>query len=182
MFIKPVLHCCFSALIIVFILVCRPQPVQAADLSETQQEAKTRQWVEEWGDKWWERYHDDYDAQYPGGRSNRYHDLYIAESMKRLAETSTSNWKISNQQYMFDGEWFAVEWFYESTHNSTGKVQRESTIAFGKIEDDHLRVWVEYFDDMVGHYQYIGAMRLPAEEETPFPWPENTALTRKYRP
>ncbi len=139
-------------------------------------------WVANWGDKWWERYHPDYDARYPGGRSNRYHDLYIAEAMKRLADTSTSDWNIFNKHYFYDDNWFIVEWLYESTQTSTGLVQRESTLAFGEIVDDRLRIWVEYFDDMVGAYQWIGAMPLYGDDELPYPWPASSPLKRAYRP
>jgi len=142
-----------------------------------------KNWVAKWGDKWWERYHRDIDAQYPGGRSNRFHDQYIQDALKRLSDDAWTDYEITNKDYLYDGEWFAVEWFYQSRQPSTGAVQVESTIAFGRIEDDSLRVWIEYFDDMVGNYQKIGAMKLfDKDEEAPYPWPEGTVLKRKYRP
>ena len=139
-------------------------------------------WVNQWGEKWWQRYHSDIDSQYPGGRSNRNHDLYIQKALKDNP-SGWEDWKVSNQDWLFDGKWFAVEWFYQATQASTGNVQIESTLAFGKIEDDHLIVWIEYFDDMVGRYQSIGAMKLfDKKKDIPFPWPKETRLKRKYRP
>ena len=147
------------------------------------QNSIAEEWVSIWGDKWYERYHQDVDAQYPGGRSNVYHDHYIQEALKRMEENAWTDWVISNQDYIYEGEWFAAEWFYQSTQKSTGITQVESTVAFGKIVDDHLRIWIEYFDDKVGEYQSIKAMKLfDKEKEDPFPWPENTSLRKKYRP
>ena len=140
-------------------------------------------WVEIWAEKWYERYHKEVDAQYPGGRSNLFHDQYIQEALKNLKDKAWVDWKISNRYYLFDDEWFAAEWFYESTQQATGIKQIESTLAFGRIEDDHLISWIEYFDDKVGEYQMINAMKLfDKDKEVPFPWPENTALKKKYRP
>ena len=102
--------------------------------------------------------------------------------MKRLTDTATSDWKITNKHYMYDGDWYAVEWLYQSTQTSTGLVQRESALSFGKVQDGQLIVWIEYFDDMVGHYQWIGAMPLFEKDEAPFPWPAKSPLKRKYRP
>jgi len=139
-------------------------------------------WVAEWGEKWWERYHPDYHAWYPGGRTDRYHDLYVQEAMRRSADTGIADFVIRNRRYLFDGDWFVVEWVYESTQATTGLVQRESTIAFGRIVDDHLMTWVEYFDDMVGAYQWAGAMPLYDKDEEPYPWPADVPLRREYRP
>ena len=139
-------------------------------------------WVKTWGEKWWERYHPNVDAQYPGGRSNLNHDLYIEEALKENP-SGWEDWKVSNQDWLFEGKWFAVEWFYEATQTETGKRQIESTLAFGKIEEDHLIIWIEYFDDMVGRYQSMGAMKLfDKEKDIPFPWPKETGLKRRYRP
>lgn len=140
------------------------------------------EWIERWGDRWTERYHPDVDEQYPGGRSDRFHRQYVAEALMQRPDLATDDWKIFNKHYMYDGDWFIVEWLYQSTHVATGKVQRESTVAFGKIEDDRLRIWIEYFDDMVGHYQWIGAMKMFELDEEPYPWPAETALRRAYRP
>ena len=142
-----------------------------------------KDWVAIWGEKWYERYHDDVDAQYPGGRSNLFHDMYVQEALKNRKEHAWIDWKITNRQYLFDHDWFAAEWFYQSTQESTGIVQVESTLAFGRIEDDSLISWIEYFDDKVGEYQSIGVMRqFDKENELPFPWPANTQLQKKYRP
>ena len=163
---------CLLSLIITCLMTC-----QAAG-----QNAIAKDWAAQWGEKWYERYHDEVDAQYPGGRSNKYHDLYIQEALKDV-EDPWVDWQITNRDYLFDGEWFAVEWFYQSTQQSTGIKQVESTVAFGKIEDDRLRIWIEYFDDMVGQYQTLGVMKhFDKETETPYPWPKDTAIKRKYRP
>lgn len=141
-----------------------------------------KKWTAEWGEKWYERYHDEVDSQYPGGRSNKFHDLYIQEALKNNDDPWV-DWQITNRHYLFDGDWFAAEWFYQSTQQSTGITQVESTVAFGKIEDDHLRVWIEYFDDMVGRYQVLGVMGpFDKSKEKPYPWPENAPIKRKYRP
>ena len=140
-------------------------------------------WIAEWGEKWYERYHPDVDAQYPGGRSNLYHDQYVQDALRNLKDQAWVDWQITNRHYFYDKDWFIVEWFYQSTQESTGITQVESTLAFGRIEDDRLITWIEYFDDRVGEYQAINAMRrFDKEKEVPFPWPENTALRKKYRP
>lgn len=157
-------------------------PHAFADDSAAGPNAAVKQWVAMWGEKWWERYHKDYEALYPGGRSNRYHDLYVAEAVKRIPGAAIGDWEITHKQYLYDGDWFAVEWLYQSTQTATGHVQRESTLAFGNIQDDKLILWVEYFDDMVGQYQWLGAMPLFGKDEKPFPWPEKSPLKRKYRP
>lgn len=171
-------HVLLAVVLTIFTII----PNRPASAAEADDEQAVRQWIETWGDRWSERYHPDYDAQYPGGRSNRFHDKYIGEALKRLADTATGDWKIFNKHYMYDRDWFVVEWIYESTQTSTGLVQRESTVAFGRIVDDRLKIWIEYFDDMVGAYQWIGAMPLYGDEEMPYPWPEKTPLRRDYRP
>lgn len=158
--------------------------MSAANAQEqNREEGIAEKWIAEWGEKWWERYHDEVDSQYPGGRSNKYHDSYIQEALKKMSDQAWTDWKISNRHYLFEDDWFAVEWFYQASQPSTGLVQLESTLAFGRIEDDHLRVWIEYFDDMVGKYQSIGVMKLfDKENEVPYPWPKDTQLKKKYRP
>lgn len=154
----------------------------ADELTEGDQEAAVRQWVEDWGDKWWERYHSDYVALYPGGRSDRYHDQYVEKILPYFPENRTENWTITGKRYIYDGDWFAVEWFFQSTFVKSGDVQKEATLAFGRIEDDRLIEWIEYFDDAVGEYQRQGALPLYDSDEDPYPWPENVPLFRKYRP
>ena len=145
-------------------------------------EGIAEKWVKEWGERWWERYHTNIDSQYPGGRSNQKHDLFVQEALK-VNPSGWEDWTVSNQDWLFDGAWFSVEWFYQATQTSTGNMQVESTLAFGKIEEDHLIIWIEYFDDMVGRYQSIGAMKLfDKEKDIPFPWPKETRLKSKYRP
>lgn len=171
----------FRAIIMMAVVTFAAQSKVIAD-EKVPSETLVQRWLDEWGEKWWERFHSDLDARYPGGRSNIFHDMYIAESMKNFPLNRNSDWNVSNRHYILDGDWFAVEWLYEATNATTGKVQRESTVAFGRIVDNQLMVWIEYFDDMVGHYQRIGAMRLFHENEHPFPWPARTVLTRQYRP
>ena len=167
---------------IVFLLLIHVIPTVAQHEDSVSYEGIAEKWVNEWGEKWWERYHKDLDSRYPGGRSDQSHDLFVQEVLKKNP-SGWEDWKVSHQDWLFDGNWFSVEWFYEATHIKTGKKQIESTLAFGKIEDDHLIIWIEYFDDMVGRYQSIGAMKLfDKDEDTPFPWPDETKLKRKYRP
>ncbi len=149
---------------------------------EAAREEAVQNWIDQWAETFWERYHPDYDSQYPGGRSNRFHDIYVNEVLSRLPQPAISSFEISNRHYMIDGDWFVVEWFYDATQDSTGWKQRESTVAFGKIVDDRLKIWIEYFDDMVGRYQRIGVLPLYADDEMPYPWPQTDELWRAYRP
>ena len=150
--------------------------------SEADREQAVQDWLDEWVEKFWERYHPDYDSQYPGGRSNRFHDQYVSEVLGRMPQPPISSYSISNRHFMVDGDWFVAEWFYDATQDSTGWVQRESTVAFGKIVDDQLIVWIEYFDDSVGNYQRFGALPLYEDDEMPYPWPAKVTLRRDYRP
>ncbi len=170
-------RCAYVAIVGLLLALVAPaagESARPAGIAET--------WVAQWGDTWWERYHRDYSAYYPGGRTNRYHDLYVAEALRNGAAPGIAEFSISKQQYLFDGDWYVVEWVYESTQEGTGRVQRESTVAFGRVVDDHLKVWIEYFDDMVGEYQGIGALPLYADDEEPYPWPAEATLRRDYRP
>jgi len=149
---------------------------------ETDAEEAVRRWVEEWGEKWYERYHPDYDARYPGGRSNRYHDAYLEKIFRRFDLPANENWVISNRRYHYDGDWFIVEWLFQAEDKQTGRLQREGTLALGRIRDDRLIEFIEYFDGFVAHLQRLGALPLFDEDATPFPWPENDTLIRPYRP
>mgnify|MGYP006430218125 CR=1 FL=1 len=154
-----------------------------ADEAGDKSENLARPWVDKWGEIFWERFHDNLEAWYPGGRTNSFHNLYIEQALKRIPDAPWEDWEISNQDYTFTGDWFAAEWFYKAVHPSTGKVQLEATLVFGRIQDGELIRLYEYFDDMVGRYQFIGAMRLyDRTDEDPFPWPRGTALSRAYRP
>lgn len=156
---------------------------QADDFAQSKSSpAQVQKWIEQWGDKWWERYHPDYDAQYPGGRSNRYHDAFLADVFRRTGLPSNTNWKISNKQYTYVGDWFIVEWLFQAEDKATGKLQREGTLAFGCIQDDRLINWIEYFDGYVANLQRLGALPLFDEDAMPYPWPETSVTIRSYRP
>lgn len=144
--------------------------------------AMVQKWVEQWGDKWWERYHPEYRSEYPGGRSNRYHDAWLEEVFKKTGWPSNTNWRIFNKSYSYVDDWFIVEWLFQAEDKKTGKLQREGTLAFGRIEDDGLIVWIEYFDGFVAHLQRAGALPLFDEGAEPFPWPAPAATVRRYRP
>lgn len=92
-----------------------------------------KQWVPLFAEDWWNHYHPDYQAWYPGGRSNRFHDMWIAKVMIKHAQTK--DWEIINRDYAFDGQWFAVEWHYRSTYIADGFRQWETTLAFAKIHE-----------------------------------------------
>ncbi|RME62887.1 MAG: hypothetical protein D6782_11350 [Alphaproteobacteria bacterium] len=155
-------------------------PAAAASAKPTP--SQVREWVATWGDQWYERYHPDYDAQYPGGRSNRYHDQWVAYVFKLTDGPSNTDWQILNKRYAYDGDWFVVEWLFQAQDKRTGKLQREGTLAFGRIADDRLITWIEYFDGFVAHMQRLGALPLFGPEEEPFPWPADTHAAMDYRP
>lgn len=139
-------------------------------------------WVPLRGEEWWNYYHPDYESQYPGGRSNRYHDIYIGEVMAH--DPATTDWEIFNRKYFYEGDMFAVEWYYRSTYTDDGFRQWESTMGFGRIVDGQIILWIEYFDDAVGTLQKVGLMPYfeDPEAEVIFPWPEDTPLKAPYRP
>jgi hypothetical protein len=141
-----------------------------------------RKWIEKWGDKFDQRYHPSYQSQYPGGQSNRHHDAYLKNVFRKSEWPANINWKIFNKAYSYDEDWFIVEWLFQAEDKKTGKLQREGTLAFGRIENDQLIMWIEYFDGFVAPLQRAGALPLYAEDAEPFPWPAPTATTRKYRP
>lgn len=168
-----------SALIAPLVLAGAPQQI---DPHPSSQEIAVRQWVERWGDKMTERYHPDIQEQYPGGRSDRYHDAYVADVFREFGLPTNTNWRILNKHYAYDGEWFIVEWLFEAKDKKSGRLQREGTLAFGHIKDDRLIGWIEYFDGFVAHLQRAGALPLFRVDEMPFPWPDYDGTSRKYRP
>lgn len=169
-----------GALLVIMIMAV---DASAAEETGSQMESSAKSWIADWGDQWWEKFHEDIEAWYPGGRSNRFHNIYIEDAMKLRREPAWEDWEISNQQYIFTSDWFAAEWFYRAVQPSTGKMQIEATLIFGRVQDGKMISLFEYFDDMVGRYQTIGAMRLyDRAHEKPFPWPRNSALRRAYRP
>jgi hypothetical protein len=139
-----------------------------------------KEWVPHFAEEWWNHYHPDYEAWYPGGRSNRFHDAWLARVMKKHARSV--NWEIFNRQYAFDGQWFAVEWFYRATDVDSDFRQWESTLAFARIHEGKKILWIEYFDDSVGNLQRIGMMPFFDADEPIAPWPAKAILKMPYRP
>ena len=138
------------------------------------------EWVPLYGEKWWDYYHADFEGFFPGGKSNLMHDRYLARIRKNTA--LTVDWQIFKRHYVFDGEWFAVEWFYRATNVSDGFRQWESTLGIGRLKEGKMVLWTEYFDDSVGELQHIGLLPFYGENEAAFPWPEKAALSLPYRP
>ncbi|MGJ3242916.1 MAG: hypothetical protein ACFE0O_08185 [Opitutales bacterium] len=136
-------------------------------------------WIERYGEVWFDHFGDSYESWYPGGRSNEFHDQWIRKML--YEDPRTTDWTIFNQQYVFDGQWYAVEWFYQSTYTDTSFQQWESTFCLGKIEDGKLVVWYEFFDDF-GELQKLGLMPKFKKGEAIFPWPEDATLHLPYRP
>jgi hypothetical protein len=137
-------------------------------------------WIPLYGEQWWNYYHHVYVGLYPGGRSNLMHDRYLARVRKNTA--LTVDWQIFKRDYTYDGEWFAVEWFYRATHVSDGFRQWESTLGIGRLKEGKLVLWTEYFDDSVGELQRIGLLPFYRDDEPKFPWPEEAKLSLPYRP
>jgi hypothetical protein len=146
------------------------------------QESITRQWVERWHDNMADRSHPDIQEAFPGGRSNRYHDAYVANFLREFGLPTTTNWRQINRQYAFDRDWFVVEWLYQAEDKKTGRLQREGTLFFGRVKDDRLIVSIEYFDRLVKGLERVDALPPFRADEMPFPWPDYDGLTRKYRP
>ncbi|HRE80873.1 MAG TPA: hypothetical protein PLN52_07480 [Opitutaceae bacterium] len=138
------------------------------------------EWIPLYGEAWWNYYHKDYEGFYPGGRSNLMHDAYLARVRKNTA--LTVDWQIFNRRYTYDGEYFAVEWFYRATNVADGFRQWEATLGIGRIKDGKMVLWTEYFDDSVGVLQQLGLMPFYDKDEAPFPWPEKAVLHLPYRP
>lgn len=138
------------------------------------------EWIPLFGEKWWDHYHPDYKAWYPGGRSDRYHDTWIAKVNR--VHLRTTDWRIFNRDYAYDGQWFAVEWFYRATDKADGFQQWESTLGFGRIEEGRIILWAEYFDNGVGELQRIGLLPLYEAAEPHAPWPARARISLPYRP
>ena len=138
------------------------------------------EWIPLYGEKWYNYYHPDFEGFFPGGRSNLMHDRYLARVM--YGKARTNDWQIFDRQYIFDGEFYAVEWSYRATNVSNGFRQWESTLGIGRIKDGKCILWTEYFDDSVGELQEIGLMPLYDAKEPHFPWPEKAILSLPYRP
>lgn len=141
-----------------------------------------KEWVPLFAEDWWNHFHPDYQAWYPGGRSNRFHDAWIGKVMVKHARTK--DWEIINKAYAFDGQWFAVEWHYRSTYLDDGFRQWETTLAFARIHEGKKILWIENFDDAVGSLQKLGLMPLCEPGEPVAPWPAKATETMRmpYRP
>ncbi|MEM7790273.1 MAG: hypothetical protein AAF546_02625 [Verrucomicrobiota bacterium] len=155
------------------------------DVDETKAKAsytgsEASKWIPEYGEDWFNHFSDDYIGLFPGGRSNKYHDAYIGEAW--YDDPITKDWVIFDRKYIYEGQWFAVLWFYTATNTSNGFQQVESTIGMGKIEDGKMSVWIEYFDDSVGHMQELRIMPFFEEGGEGLPWPPNSTLKQEYRP
>ena len=139
-----------------------------------------RKFIDQVGDNSLKYFADSIEESYPFGRSNKARDEEISKGGGM--ETITTDWKLTNRHYLFDGDWYAVQWFYGATTIKTGKKQLECTLAFGKVKDGKLVVWNEYFDDTVGELEQEGKLPLYQPDETPFPWPAAATLKHPYRP
>lgn len=154
------------------------ESVQKAEEPYTGSDASI--WIPKYGEEWFKHYADNYVALYPGGRSNVYHDAYIGEAW--YSNPTTKDWDIFQRDYIYDGQWFGVLWFYRATKVDNGFKQVESTIGMGKIVDGKLKIWIEYFDDSVGHMQELRIMPKFKEGDEGLPWPEGAPITQEYRP
>lgn len=138
------------------------------------------EWIPLYGETWWDYYHPDWEGFFPGGRSNRFHELYLAKV--RRNNPLTVDWRIFNRKYVYDGSWFAVEWFYRATHVEDGFQQWEATLGIGRIKEGKMVLWTEYFDDNVGNLQRVGLMPFYEPDEAIMPWPKGAVLKLPYRP
>ena len=137
-----------------------------------------KKFIDRVGDDSLKYFADSIEESYPFGRSNKARD----EEVAKAGEGTSTDWKLTNRHYLFDGDWYAVQWFYGATTIKTGKKQLECTLAFGKVQDGKLVVWDEYFDDVVGELQQEGKLPYYEPDETPFPWPAAATLKHPYRP
>lgn len=144
------------------------------------EDGAAKKFIDRVGDDSLKYFADSIEESYPFGRSNKTRDEEIAKGGGM--ETTTTDWKLSNRHYLFDGDWYAVQWFYSATTIKTGKKQLECTLAFGKVQDGKLVVWNEYFDDLVGELQQAGELPFYEPDEAPFPWPAAATLKHPYRP
>lgn len=154
--------------------------VPGARTQQTPEDGPAKRFIDRVGDASLDNFADTIDEAYPFGRSNKAHDDEIARAGGM--QTITTDWKEYNKHYLFDGDWYAVEWFYSATTIKTGGRQIESTLAFGKVKDGKLVVWNEYFDDVVGELEQEGKLPLYQADELPFPWPAGAKIKHPYRP
>ncbi len=140
----------------------------------------TSEWIPLYGEDWFNYFHPDWMGWFPGGKNNAYHDKRV---QARWAENQiTKDWTIFNKSHVFDGEWFAVEWFYQATYLSDGFTEWETTLGIGKLKEGKLVLWIEYFDDNVGKLQKLGLMPFPDKDEPVYPWTAKAKINLPYRP
>ncbi len=137
-------------------------------------------WIAQFGDNIWAQYHPDWEGWFPGGHSNRIHQLYVQNVWDH--HPISREWLVTNKHWVFDGEWFAVEWYYRAKFNDDGFQQWESTLGIGHLKDGKLISWTEYFDDCVGNLQHLRLMPVYDIDEPIFPWPSKAILRMGYRP
>jgi hypothetical protein len=136
------------------------------------------------GDVWFNFWADDRVENYPFGYSNKKINDELSRHMDP-AQGRSINSTLTNKHYLFEGDWYTVEWFYAATDKVNGRRQRESTLAFGHVKKDQLDNWREFFDDRIGQRQqgfYPGSLPLFRESDVPSPWPPQAKLKLKYRP
>ncbi|WP_221033115.1 hypothetical protein [Actomonas aquatica] len=138
------------------------------------------EWIPLYGETWWDYYHPDWEGQFPGGRSNRFHEQWV--QARWFQNPITKDWQIFDRSYVYDGEWFAVEWNYKATYLSDNFTEHEFTLGVGRIVDGKMILWLEYFDDNVGKLQKLGLMPFPDEGEAVYPWPAKAKISLPYRP
>lgn len=124
--------------------------------------------------------HPEIKEAFPFGRSDAANDKKLAAS--HAFGTLTDFGALDHRHYLVEGDRFAVEWLYHATWKKTGNRQVEASLCFGRVKDQQLISWTEYFDDTVGELQDQHQLPLYAESEVNYPWPAPTVLTRVYRP
>jgi hypothetical protein len=171
-----------SFLILATVLRGLAVPARAADAPTpmpvvTNDSAK---WIPIFGENIWAQYHPDWQGWFPGGHSNRFHQMYVQNVWDH--HPVTKDWEVFNKHWVFDGEWFAVEWFYRAKFMDDGFRQWESTLGIGHLKDGKLISWTEYFDDEVGYLQHLRLMPPYDDTEPVYPWPAKAILKLPYRP
>ena len=159
------------------LLILSALAVAAADESAA---GAARAFIAAHGPRWFEHLHPDIQSAYPFGRSNRANDAEIAKGLD--INTVSRDVSITDEHYLYEGDWYGVQWFYRATFVKGGAKQQESTLAFGRVQDGQLIEWREYFDDAVGELQAEGKLPLYAPGEEPFPWPAGAKICHPYRP
>ncbi len=129
---------------------------------------------------WFDHKHPEIVEGYPFGRSDAANNAAL-DKVFTFTDVS-KDFFLRNKRYLAEGDWYVVEWFYGATSARTGAEQIEASLCFGRIKDQKLIEWIEYFDDSVGEMQMAGVLPLYDPGEEPFPWPRATYQRRSYRP